>query len=378
MRAHRIWVLCVAVIGIASIRALAVDPLPRLRDLADGRFMIGMSLSDRLVSKDTDDPLGLRAIVNYHANTSTCENALKWRHLQPVPGPLDFTRADAYVAYCEKNGLWPVGHTLIWDLKTPDWVFKDVSREQLLERMRTHIHTVVGRYKGRVRQWDVVNEAIAGNGRFNESPWRRIIGPDYIDYAFRFAQEADPGALLFYNDNHMFLPRKRDTVVAMIRQLKAAGVRIDGIGMQGHFFTIKPDFDNVERSIVAFAGEGMRVAFSEVDISVLPAAWSFVDQDINDLVGYSDKLNPYTNGLPSEVEAQLTESYGRLFRLFVKHADKIDRVTFWCVTDADSWLNYRPVAGRTDYPLLFDRKGRPKAAFHAVVDALASQAAAQE
>ncbi len=362
--------IVLAMTGAAVTGALAADPLPRLRDLAGDRFLIGMSLSDRLTADDKDDPLGLREIINYHANTSTCENALKWRHLQPQPGPIDFSRADAYVAYCEKNGLWPVGHTLIWDLKTPDWVFKDMTREQLLERMRTHIHTVVGRYKGRIKLWDVVNEAIAGSGRFNDSPWRRIIGPDYIEHAFRFAHEADPDALLYYNDNHMFLPRKRDTVVEMIRQLKAAGVRIDGIGMQGHFFTIKPDFENVERSIVAFAKEGMRVAFTEVDISVLPAAWDFVDQDINDLVGYSDKLNPYTNGLPAEVESQLTDSYGKLFRLFVKHADKIDRVTFWCVTDADSWLNYRPIAGRTDYPLLFDRKGQPKAAFHAVVDAM--------
>ncbi len=353
--------------------SVLAEPLPRLRDLAGGRFLIGMSLSDRLAHESREDELGLRAIIDYHANTSTSENALKWRHLQRNPGPIQFENADAFVAYCEKRNFYPVGHTLLWDLKDPEWIFKDVTREQLIERMRTHIHTVVGRYKGRIKQWDVVNEAIDGRGRFNNSPWQRIIGPEYIELAFRFAAEADPDALLFYNDNHMFLPDKRKATLELVSRLRKAGVRIDGIGMQGHFFTITPDFANVERSIEAFAAAGLRVSFSEVDISVLPAAWKFVDQDINEIVDFKQELNPYADGLPPEVYAQHAESYGKLFRLFVKHADKIDRVTFWCVTDADSWLNYRPIVGRTDYPLLFDRKGQPKRAFYEVVKALQSR-----
>jgi endo-1,4-beta-xylanase len=361
--------LCAALVLVA-LAARAEEPLPRLRDLAGDRFLIGMSLSDKLTNPEEPDPLGLRDIINYHANTSTCENALKWRHLQRERGPIDFTRADAFVAYCEQNGLWPVGHTLLWDLKDPAWIFEGVTRDQLIERMRTHIHTVVGRYKGRIKQWDVVNEAIDGQGRFNKSPWQRIIGPEYIELAFKFAHEADPDAQLFYNDNHMFLPKKREATLALIQRLKSKGIRIDGIGMQGHFFNIRPDFKNVEKSIIAFANAGMRVSFTEVDISVLPAAWNFVDQDINEIVEGRAELNPYTNGLPPEVEAVHTESYVKLFRLFVKHADKIDRVTFWCVSDADSWLNYRPVVGRTDYPLLFDRQQKPKRVFFEVVKVL--------
>jgi endo-1,4-beta-xylanase len=359
-----------AVLAATATLASAQSDAPRLRDVVGDRFLIGAAFGRSVVDGGLPENVASRNLVAYHYNTATTENELKWYHLQPEPGPYRFEDADAFVEFCEKNNLYPVGHTLIWDLRTPDWVFKDVTRDQLIERMRTHIHTVVGRYKGRIKTWDVVNEAIDRKGQpHKHSPWQRIIGPEFIAMAFKFAHEADPDAKLYYNDNNLQLPRKRDATVKLVNELKAAGVPIHGIGDQGHY-RLSTDFAEVEKSIIAFANTGLRLSFSEVDISALPEAWKYRDQDINDIIEYRDELNPYTKGLPPEVEMKMVNGYAELFRQFAKHADKIDRVTFWGVTDGGSWLNNRPIRGRTDYPLLFDRQAQPKKSFHAVVEVL--------
>jgi len=343
-----------------------------LKDACAGLFRIGASLGHENVLGASEAAALRRTLVGRHFNTATPENVMKWEPIHPEPDVYTFEKADAFVEFAGQHGLWPVGHTLVWEHQTPKWVFEGATRDTLLARMRDHIHTVAGRYRGRIKAWDVVNEAIENNGIIKEaSPWHRIIGPDYIERAFRFAHEADPDAKLYYNDNNLHNPRKRDATVKLVNDLKAAGAPIHGIGDQGHYFGVTPDFAEVEKSIVAFANTGLRLSFSEVDISTLPAAWKFRDQDIKHIIEYRDELNPYTKGLPPEIETLQVKAYADLFRLFAKYADAIDRVTFWGVTDAGSWLNNRPIKGRTDYPLLFDRQAQPKKSFHAVVDALA-------
>ncbi len=342
-----------------------------LKDACAGLFRIGASLGHETVLGASEAAAVRRALVGRHFNTATPENVMKWEPIHPEPDVYTFEKADAFVAFAEQHGLWPVGHTLVWEHQTPKWVFEGATRETLLARMRNHIHTVAGRYRGRIKAWDVVNEAIENNGIIKEaSPWHRIIGPDYIEHAFRFAHEADPDAELYYNDYSMEIPAKRETSIALIRRLKAAGLRIDGVGMQGHYRLTQLDVENTERSIVAFAAEGMKVMITELDLSVLPLAINRIGANITDLEEYRGELDAYRDGLPEDVARRQADGYCALFRVFRKHADKIDRVTFWNVTDGDSWLNNWPIKGRTDYPLIFDRAGNPKQAFDAAVDAL--------
>ena len=249
-------------------------------------------------------------------------------------------------------------------------MFKDnsgqpASRELLVERMRTHIHTTVGRYRGRIKGWDVVNEAIEGNGTLRRSPWLEQVGPDFIELAFKFAHEADPDCELYYNDYGMDNPRKRERVVKLIRDLRRKGIRIDGVGLQSHQHLRSPNLGNYERSLVAFAAEGVKVMITELDISVLPAAWG-VTAEITTSHQYRNKYDPYREGLPEAKQKELAERYCELFRIYQRHAKVIDRVTFWGFTDRSSWLNGFPVRGRTDYPLLYDRHLKPKPCARAI------------
>ncbi len=237
---------------------------------------------------------------------------------------------------------------------------KDVSREVLIERMKNHIYTVVGRYKGRVNGWDVVNEAIEDDGSFRKSKFYQIIGEDYIRLAFQFAHEADPKAELYYNDYSMSKKEKRDAVVAMVKNLQSQGVKIDGIGMQGHMTMDFPTLDEEEKSIIAFAGTGVKVMITELDLTVLPPPSNKVSADVALSYEYRKQLNPYPDGLPDSVAQAAHDRYAALFKLFLKHADKIERVTVWGLTDGQSWRNNWPIPGRTDYPLLFDRNYQPK------------------
>jgi len=354
----------------AVLTCRAQDHGPALKNLAEEKFLMGCSVGYDALFSDSEQAAMRRGLVAHHYNTITTENALKWGPTHPQPGVFTFERADRIVAFAEEHGMWMVGHTLVWHNQTPNWVFEGADREVLLDRMREHIHTVVGRYKGRVHAWDVVNEAIENNGKIKDNtPWARIIGPDYIEHAFRFAHEADPEAELYYNDYSMEIPAKRKATLELVQRLKDAGLRIDGIGMQGHY-GLNANIKETENSIIAFAEAGMKVMFTELDMTVLPAAWKYRGADINDMHEYQAGLDPYTKSLPDDIAQKQADVYGALFRVMVNHADKIHRVTFWNVTDGDSWLNNRPVIGRTDYPLLFDRMGRPKPAFHAVVNAL--------
>jgi endo-1,4-beta-xylanase len=238
-----------------------------------------------------------------------------------------------------------------------------------LARLKHHIDTVVGRYKGRVHSWDVVNEAFNDDGTWRDSPWLRTIGPDYIARAFEYAHAADPEAELYYNDYNLFKAPKRDAVVKLVKALQAEGLRVDGVGLQGHYGIGYPPMEELEASIVALGNLDVNVLVTELDISVLPfpsSAQQGADISLN--FELQAELNPYSEGLPDDVSAALADAYRSLFELYLKHADVIDRVTLWNLTDASTWRNNWPMRGRTDYPVLFDRKNQPKDAYRALVN----------
>lgn len=332
-------------------------------------FLVGAALNrSQILGKDS-----LSApIIETQFSSLTGENCMKWERIHPRPGEYWFDLADRLASYAGENEMHLQGHVLVWHSQTPRWVFQDAegnlaSRDTLLMRMKDHIFTVVGRYKGKVDSWDVVNEAIEDDGSMRKSLWYRIIGEDFIEKAFEYAHEADPDAELIYNDYSLADPAKRDGVVKMVKNLQAKGIRIDGIGMQGHYHLDDPLLEEVEASIEAYAALGLKVSFTEVEITVLPVPEDYTGAEITTRFEMEEWLNPYVDGLPDSVQNLLTNRYKDLFTLFVEHSEQIDRVTFWGVHDGVSWKNNWPVPGRTNHPLLFDREGKPKPAFDAVI-----------
>ena len=344
---------------------------PALKDVFRDDFYIGAALSLNQISGN--EPAST-TLVAKQFNSITPENILKWEEVHPEPDRYNFEPADQYVAFGQKNRMHVVGHTLVWFSQTPDWVFRDeagkpLSREALLGRMRDHIFTVVGRYQGRIQGWDVVNEAVASDGSFRQCPWLEIVGEDYVRKAFEYAHQADPDAQLYYNDYDLEKPAKCEAVVRLLRELQSQGCRLDGVGIQGHWFLDYPSLEQLETSILTLAESGVKVMVTEMDIGVLP--FYPVDSRVVDLASFDPetqrKYNPYPDGLPDSVQKDLADRYGELFSLFHKHRHKISRVTFWAVHDGQSWRNYVPIRGRIDHPMLFDRCGKPKPAFDAVV-----------
>jgi len=342
-----------------------------LKDAFKGDFLVGAAVNANQFSGR--DARGA-AIIRQQFNSISPENTLKWEVVHPRLGVYDFADADRYVDFGTSNNMFVIGHTLVWQNQIGRWVFQDsagnpVSRDTLLARMRDHIFTVVGRYKGRINGWDVVNEALNEDGTLRNNPWRRIIGDDYIIKAFQFAHQADPKAELYYNDFSLENAPKRNGAIALIRSLQAAGVPVAAVGLQGHDKMDWPTVAQQDSTIAEFAALGIKVNVSELDVDVLPAVGQYRGADVNMRAELQQKLNPYSAGLPDSVQQALAQRYAELFKVFLKHRAHMQRITFWGVSDADSWLNDWPVRGRTSYPLLFDREGRPKPAFSAVIRA---------
>lgn len=362
--------LAVLTVLLAGLVAKAQAP-NSLKDAYKGDFVIGAAInSAQITGQDSRGD----AIIETQFNSISPENALKWENIHPQPGTYAFDIPDQYVAFGEKHHMFIVGHNLVWHNQVPAWVFRNdkgelVDRETLLRRLHDHIATVVGRYKGRIQSWDVVNEALNEDGTLRQSLWLKIIGEDYIAKAFQYAHEADPQAQLTYNDYSLENEAKRNGALALIARLKAQGVPVTSVGLQGHNGLTWPTIEDEDTTISAFAKLGVKVVISELDINVLPHATRQQSAEVSLNVQQDPKLNPYVNGLPESVQQELAKRYADLFGVYLKHRDVITRVTFWCVTDGDSWLNDWPVKGRTNYPLLFDRSGQPKPAFQAVIHA---------
>lgn len=344
-----------------------------LKQAFKGRFHIGTAFGNRVFKEEGGPTLKLMA---KQFNTVSPENAMKWQPFQPKPEKYNHKPADDFIEFASKNKMYVLAHVLFWHNQTPDWVFKDdkgkqLDRKQLLKRMRERVQHVAGRYKGKIHAWDVVNECFEG-GKLRNSKWTQIVGKDFLEQAFRIADEELPKDVeLLYNDYSMTGKGKRDAVVKMVQELKKKGVRIDGVGMQGHWSLNGPSIAEIEKSIVAFAATGVKVHITELDIDVLPRhpkMWSG-NADIKLKLQNDPKLNPYKDGLPEAIQKQLAARYADIFKLFLKHQDKIKRVTFWGPYDGQTWLNNWPIKGRTNHPLLFDRDRKPKPAFQAVLDA---------
>lgn len=339
--------------------AFAEDNLT-LKSRFDQKFFIGTALNVRQIAGE--DTCAER-IVKQHFNSVVAENCMKSEELQPSEGVFTFQEADQFVRWGENNNMRIIGHCLIWHSQLPQWFCKDeqgklVSPEVLKNRMRDHIYTVVGRYKGRVHGWDVVNEAIEDDGSWRKSPFYEIMGEEFIAWAFQCAHEADPDAELYYNDYNMYGRKKRAKVVELVQMLKVRGLRIDAVGMQGHIGIDYPSIKQFEQSILAFSAVGVKVMITELDMSALPTV--SVSANVSERVAYNARNNPYTDGLPLAVAEKWNRRMYDFFHLFLKHADVITRVTVWGVSDNDSWKNNFPVRGRTDYPLLFDRQCQMK------------------
>lgn len=334
----------------------------KLKDAFANKFYIGTAVNEwQITGKDSASS----QLIKENFNAIVAENCMKGGPMQPEEGKFRFDLADKFIEFGEKNNMYMTGHTLIWHSQAPRWFFTDkdgneVSREVLIQRMKDHIYTVVGRYKGKIKGWDVVNEAIEDDGSYRKSRYYKIIGEEFIELAFKFAHEADPDVELYYNDYSMFLPGKRAGVVAMVKKLQEKGIRIDAIGMQGHVGLDFPELKEFEESIKAYTALGVKVMITEMEISVLPMPDYKVGAEISASFEYKQKLNPYEKGLPDSVNAQFEQRYLDFFNLFLKYKDVISRVTVWGANDALSWKNNWPVRGRTDYALLFDRNNKPK------------------
>ena len=342
-----------------------------LKDAFKNNFYIGVALSlDQILGKE---PKTIE-IVEKHFNSITPENILKWEEVHPEPNRYNFEAVDRFVEFGEKNKMHIIGHTLVWFHQTPDWVFQDeagksLSRDALLERMKDHIFRVMGRYKGRIHGWDVVNEAISQDGQFRKSKWFEILGEDHIIKAFEYAHQADPDAELYYNEYDFEIKSKCEGVIRLIKNLQSKGIRLEGIGIQGHWFLDYPNIEDIENYVLALSDLGVNLMITELDVSALP--FYPVDSQAVDISSFDTELrkkyNPYTHDLPESVQQDLANRYAGLFSLFLKHREKFSRVTFWAVHDRQSWRNYLPIRGRTDYPMLFDRNCKPKPALDAII-----------
>lgn len=349
-------------LAISLMAVGAANAQTTMREAFKDKFLIGAAINIRQV-KSTDPKI--HNIINSQFSALVPENCMKAEEIHPKQDLYDWRDPDALVALAEKNGQVITGHCLVWHSQCPYWFFKDdfsnqMKREPMIERLKEHIYTVVGRYKGRIKGWDVVNEAILDNGKMRESNFYKIIGPDFIRLAFQFAHEADPDAELYYNDYSMDNPAKRQAVVELVKDLKEHGCRIDGVGMQSHV-SFGTNLAEYEKSIETFASLGVKVMITELDLSVLPfprAGFSGAAVETN--FEYKNELNPYTDGLPEEKAKEQSDFFCKLFDIYLRHQKDISRVTFWGLTDADSWKNGWPVPFRTDYPLAIDRNYQPK------------------
>ncbi len=328
--------------------------------LAFPDYKVGVAINVNQSSEQ--DSLGV-AIIKKHFNSVVAENCMKCEVIHPEEHTFNWTDADRFVKFGEDNGMQVIGHCLIWHSQCAPWFGVDengkpVKPEVLKQRIKDHITAIMTRYKGRIKGWDVVNEAVLDDGSYRPSFFYQILGDEYIPWAFQCAMEADPNAELYYNDYSMTQEGKRATVVEIIKKLKSRGIRIDAVGLQSHMGMDYPKWENLEASIQAFIEAGVDVQFTEVDMSATPTVTH--SANVADTEEYRAELNPYANGLPDSVSVVWNERMTQFLNIVDKYAKNTRRVTAWGVTDADSWKNDWPIKGRTEYPLWFDRKGEMK------------------
>lgn len=357
---HIAWYLLTFLTMVACTQPSKQMEAPSLARTFADKFLIGAAINTSHANEK--NPMAV-AVIKQHFNSIVAENCMKNEVIHPEENRYDFTSADSLVNFGQKYGMSIIGHCLVWHSQCAPWFCVDgkgnpVTPEVLKQRMKKHITTVMTRYKGKIKGWDVVNEAIMEDGSYRQSPFYKILGEEFIPLAFQYAHEADPNTELYLNDYGMNVPGRRDTYVRIIKELKERGLRIDAIGMQGHMGIDYPTLEEFEASLLAFANTGIKVMITEWDMSALPTVRQ--SANITDTIAFRKAMNPYPNELPDSISIQWNQRMKNFFQLFLKHADKITRVTAWGVSDGESWKNNFPVKGRTEYPLLFDRNYEPK------------------
>jgi endo-1,4-beta-xylanase len=335
-----------------------MDSTKGLKDYYKDYFPVGISVSPRNLQGDEAH------LILQQFNSLTPENVMKPGLIHPEENRFNWGPADEIVNFAQSNGLRVRGHTLCWHQQTGDWFFRDslgktVSKEVLLNRLRNHIFQVVGRYKGKVYAWDVVNEVIADDSTkfLRDSPWYTICGEDFIFKAFEYAHQADPEAQLFYNDYNSERPEKRKRIFRLLKQLVNANVPITGVGLQGHWSIYEPSEKELGESIEQFSSLGLKIQITELDVSIY--RWEKFQRERTP--ADSDLFTP-------TLEQRQLEEYAMAFRVFRKYKNVVTGITFWNVSDRHTWLDSYPVKGRKNYPLLFDQRLKPKRAFGAVVN----------
>lgn len=405
--------LMAALLGVGATAAAAEKSIT-LKDAFKDHFLVGTAVNRSMVTgnpgfrRSAEQSARDVALLKEQFNQITAENDTKWQHIHPREGAdgYDFGPTDALVNFGLSNNMQVVGHTLVWHSQTPSWVFAGTnppppsatnaapvppvvaantnaagtnqpgrrrfgpgfgggfgryngpraSRDELLQRMREHIHTVVGRYKGQIKVWDVVNEALAdgdGTNVLRNSLWLEIIGPDFIAKAFQYAHEADPGAILRYNDYGLENPAKRKRLISLIKELQAQKVPVHAIGSQAHV-NVSTTFETMDQSLTEMATLGLPIHITELDVNSAAGGQRGFGADI------SANAATTQGGLVSDADKKLADAYAGIFRAFVKHRNSVKMVTFWGVNDANSWR----AQGK---PLLFDGNSQPKPAFDAVL-----------
>ncbi len=382
--------LLVATSLAIGVKAGAADS-PTLKDAYKDHFYVGVAINRTIamgtavqadnVNRNQEQVEKDIGLVNEQFNQISPENDLKWALIQPREGAdgYDFGPADAYVNFGLTNHMYIVGHTLVWHSQTPNWVFAGTnpppetagarsfghgfgfngpraSREELLQRMHDHIATVVGRYKGKIKVWDVVNEAVADGGTniLRNSLWEQIIGTDFIAKAFEYAHEADPNAILRYNDYGLEKPDKRAKLIALIKSLQAQHVPVMAIGSQTHVSVSSPSFEEEDKTLADLETLGLPIHITELDVNGARGGQRNTGADV------ASNATTTQGGLVSDADTKLADAYAGLFRAFLKHEKFVKVVTFWGVNDGVSWRGN----GR---PLLFDAHDQPKPAFDAVI-----------
>jgi endo-1,4-beta-xylanase len=347
----------------SSQKNSTIQKTPSLKNIFKNDFAIGTALNTEQIEEKNPKAA---VLIPQQFNMATPENIMKAEIIHPQWDTYNFDLADKMIEYGKKHDIKINGHTLIWHSQLPVFARRIKDVDSFKTFFTNHINTVAGRYSGKIFSWDVVNEALNEDGTMRKSIFLDKLGDNFVTEAFRLAQAASPNTELYYNDYNNEQPAKRAGCIALIKKIQAAGVRIDGVGIQGHWHWGKIPLQDIEASILQYSALGLKVMFTELDIEVLPR--NFSGADVSQRMKSDPSLNPYVNGLPDSIQQQLAKNYESLFNLFLKHKDKITRVTFWGVNDGQSWLNGWPVPGRTNYPLLFDREFKPKPAFYKVIE----------
>lgn len=353
--------LCVAAILFAAHVSAQTSSL---KETFKNDFLIGTAMNAAQIEEKNT---AADRLIKQQFNAVTPENIMKAEIIQTGWDTYNFDLADKLVAFAKKNNMKVNAHTLIWHSQLPAFMRHMQSADSVRQYFVNHITKVASRYDGKVYSWDVVNEALNEDGTLRKSIFLDKLGDDYIVEAFRLAQKASPNSKLYYNDYNIEQPKKRAGAIGIIKKIQSAGVRIDGVGIQGHWKAGNVPMADIEESIKEYSALGMDVMFTELDLSVLPNPWDKITADVSATAQGSEKMNPYQKGLPDSAQQLLAKSYADLFTLFMKYKKNIGRITFWGVDDGQSWLNGFPIQGRTNYPLLFDRNFKAKPAFYSVI-----------